>query len=52
MGAIHRKHHAKVETINDPHSPQQAGIAKVLLQGAELYRSEASNQQTLQQYGY
>ena len=50
--AIHRKHHAKVETIDDPHSPRQAGIEKVLLQGAELYRVEARNQQTLQQYGH
>ena len=50
--AIHRKHHANVEMIDDPHSPQQVGITKVLLQGAELYRAEASNQQTLKQYGH
>jgi len=37
--AIHRKHHAKCETEEDPHSPQTSGIKKVLLQGAELYRS-------------
>ncbi|HEY1328673.1 MAG TPA: fatty acid desaturase, partial [Casimicrobiaceae bacterium] len=36
--AIHRKHHAKVETDEDPHSPQTRGIRKVLLEGAELYR--------------
>ena len=29
--AIHRKHHAKVETDEDPHSPQVKGIWKVLL---------------------
>ncbi|MDR9436302.1 MAG: fatty acid desaturase, partial [Thiohalophilus sp.] len=49
--AIHRKHHAKCETEDDPHSPQVKGIRKVLLQGSELYRAEAANQQTLQQYG-
>ncbi len=50
--AIHRKHHARVESVEDPHSPQQFGIGKVLLQGAELYRAEARNAQTLQQYGH
>jgi stearoyl-CoA desaturase (delta-9 desaturase) len=50
--SIHRKHHAKVETVEDPHSPQQYGISKVLLQGAELYKHEAANLQTLQQYGH
>ncbi|TDY02560.1 DesA family fatty acid desaturase [Thiohalophilus thiocyanatoxydans] len=49
--AIHRKHHAKCETDEDPHSPQVKGIRKVLLQGSELYRAEAANQQTLEQYG-
>ena len=38
--AIHRKHHAKCETADDPHSPQTFGIRKVLLEGAELYRTE------------
>lgn len=50
--AIHRKHHAKVETAEDPHSPQQVGITRVLLEGAELYKREAANLQTLQQYGH
>src|SRR6185295_1448448 len=36
--AIHRKHHAKCETPNDPHSPQIYGIRRVLFEGAELYR--------------
>ena len=36
--AIHRKHHAKVETEEDPHSPQTRGIAKVFWEGVELYR--------------
>ena len=50
--AIHRKHHAKCETVDDPHSPQTRGIKKVLLEGSELYRSEAKNQETLRKYGH
>jgi len=49
--AIHRKHHAKCETAEDPHSPVILGIKKVLLQGYELYRKEAQNQETLDKYG-
>jgi stearoyl-CoA desaturase (delta-9 desaturase) len=50
--AIHRKHHARVESADDPHSPQIVGIAKVLLQGAELYRLEAKNADTLARFGH
>ena len=50
--AIHRKHHAKCEQLEDPHSPQVFGIRTVLLQGAELYRREAKNQDTLERYGH
>jgi len=50
--AVHRKHHAKCETEEDPHSPQTRGIKKVLLEGAELYRTESKNQETLQKYGH
>ncbi|MFQ5470758.1 MAG: transposase [Gammaproteobacteria bacterium] len=50
--AIHRKHHAKCETVDDPHSPQILGIKKVLLEGAEIYREEAKNQQTMEKYGH
>ena len=49
--AIHRKHHARCETEEDPHSPQILGLSKVLWEGAELYRQEAKNSQTLEQYG-
>jgi stearoyl-CoA desaturase (delta-9 desaturase) len=49
--AIHRKHHAKVETAEDPHSPQTRGIRTLLLQGAELYRTESRNLETLEKYG-
>lgn len=50
--AIHRKHHAKCETQDDPHSPVAHGIKTVLLTGSELYRSEAKNQETLSKFGH
>jgi stearoyl-CoA desaturase (Delta-9 desaturase) len=50
--SIHRKHHAKCETEEDPHSPQTRGIKTVLLTGAELYRVESKNQETLKKYGH
>ena len=49
--AIHRKHHAKCETEDDPHSPQVLGLSQVLFEGAELYKAEAKNQETLDRYG-
>jgi stearoyl-CoA desaturase (delta-9 desaturase) len=49
--AIHRKHHAKCETIEDPHSPVHKGLATVLRKGAELYKEEARNEDTLRIYG-
>jgi len=50
--AIHRKHHAKCEQPDDPHSPQIYGIRKVLFQGAELYRAESRNKETMARYGH
>lgn len=50
--AIHRKHHAKCETPEDPHSPQVLGIKKVLWEGAELYRSAAKVDETMEKYGH
>ncbi len=50
--AIHRKHHAKCEQPDDPHSPQVYGIRKVLFQGAELYRAESKNKETIARYGH
>ncbi len=50
--AIHRKHHAKCETPDDPHSPQTRGLRKVLWQGAELYRCESKNLDTIKRYGH
>ena len=50
--AIHRKHHAKCEREGDPHSPVIYGINKVFFRGAELYRDEAANAETLKRYGH
>ncbi|WP_427309020.1 hypothetical protein [Cupriavidus sp. H39] len=50
--AIHRKHHAKCETPEDPHSPRCYGIRRVLLEDLELYGSEARNAATLERYGH
>lgn len=50
--AIHRKHHAKCETEEDPHSPVTRGIKKVLLEGAELYRAESKVAETMEKYGH
>ena len=48
--SIHRKHHAKCETAEDPHSPQTRGLATVMWRGAELYRAEAKNEQTIARF--
>jgi stearoyl-CoA desaturase (delta-9 desaturase) len=50
--AIHRKHHAKCETPEDPHSPQVYGINRVLWTGVFLYVKESYNAETLDRYGH
>ncbi|HKY01685.1 MAG TPA: fatty acid desaturase [Burkholderiales bacterium] len=50
--AIHRKHHAKCETPEDPHSPQQLGINRVLWGGVLLYVKESFNKDTMERYGH
>ncbi len=50
--SIHRKHHAKCEQPEDPHSPHVYGIKTVLLQGYELYRKAARDQETMTRYGH
>jgi stearoyl-CoA desaturase (delta-9 desaturase) len=50
--AIHRKHHAKVETPEDPHSPQVVGINRVLWGGVFLYVKESHNRDTIERYGH
>jgi stearoyl-CoA desaturase (delta-9 desaturase) len=49
--AIHRKHHAKCETEEDPHSPQILGIKKVLFTGVVLYVKESHKPETMERYG-
>ncbi|HEY0179924.1 MAG TPA: fatty acid desaturase [Dokdonella sp.] len=49
--AVHRKHHAKCETEEDPHSPVVYGINRVLWDGVALYRDESLNAATLTKYG-
>jgi stearoyl-CoA desaturase (Delta-9 desaturase) len=50
--AIHRKHHAKCETEEDPHSPQVLGINKVLFTGVVLYVKESHKPETMTRYGH
>jgi stearoyl-CoA desaturase (Delta-9 desaturase) len=49
--AVHRKHHAFADKDGDPHSPVRAGLSRILLEGAEFYRREARNPDSVQQYG-
>ncbi len=49
--AIHRKHHAKVETDEDPHSPVTKGIGMVFWRGVELYREARAMRADIEQYG-
>ncbi|HSD43361.1 MAG TPA: fatty acid desaturase [Burkholderiales bacterium] len=50
--AVHRKHHAKVETPEDPHSPQVLGLNRVLWGGVFLYVKEAHKPETIERYGH
>ncbi len=50
--AIHRKHHAKCETVDDPHSPQVLGINRVLWGGVVLYVRESRVKDTIERYGH
>jgi stearoyl-CoA desaturase (Delta-9 desaturase) len=49
--AIHRKHHAKCETEEDPHSPVQKGIGNVFWRGVELYREARGQREDIEKYG-
>jgi stearoyl-CoA desaturase (delta-9 desaturase) len=49
--AVHRKHHAKVETEEDPHSPQIYGIKKVFWDGVSLYRDASEVKEDMEKYG-
>jgi stearoyl-CoA desaturase (delta-9 desaturase) len=50
--AIHRKHHARCETAEDPHSPQVHGINRVLWLGVLLYVKESFNKETMERFGH
>jgi stearoyl-CoA desaturase (delta-9 desaturase) len=50
--AIHRKHHAKCETVEDPHSPQILGINTLLFKGADLYKGAAKDREIMDKYGH
>ncbi len=50
--SIHRKHHAKCETAQDPHSPQVLGLSTVMWQGADLYRVAAKDREMTDRYGH
>ncbi|WP_440996292.1 DesA family fatty acid desaturase [Arhodomonas sp. SL1] len=50
--AVHRKHHARCETEEDPHSPQVLGLSRVLWQGAELYRAAAAEDRVLEEFAH
>jgi len=50
--SVHRKHHATTETVDDPHSPQILGIARLLWGGVLLYAAEARNRDTIAKYGH
>ena len=50
--AIHRKHHAKVDTADDPHSPVALGLNRVLWGGVFLYVRESHNHKTIERYGH
>ncbi len=49
--AVHRKHHAKCDTPEDPHSSQILGLNRVLWGGVFLYVREARKPETLERYG-
>jgi stearoyl-CoA desaturase (delta-9 desaturase) len=49
--AIHRKHHAKCETAEDPHSPVHFGINRVFWHGVELYQEARTDRAMVEQYG-
>ncbi|EEG07313.1 fatty acid desaturase [Pseudogulbenkiania ferrooxidans 2002] len=50
--SVHRKHHARCETAEDPHSPQVLGIRKVFFEGAELYRAACKDRSTMEKFGH
>jgi len=57
--AIHRKHHAKVDTLDDPHTPIYFGLGSVsqllkwvFVEGVSKYVKESHNPKTIEEYGH
>ncbi|MBV8048030.1 MAG: fatty acid desaturase [Paludibacterium sp.] len=50
--AVHRKHHARCESCDDPHSPQVRGIWTVLFKGTWLYRDACANRDDIEKFGH
>ena len=50
--AIHRKHHAAVETDEDPHSPVVKGFNTIMWLGAWEYHKEVRHSDALEKYGF
>ena len=49
---VHRRHHARCETPEDPHSPQVLGLRKVLWEGAELYQEATARPGLVDRYAH
>src|ERR1041384_2716497 len=49
--AVHRCHHAHVDTDEDPHSPIVFGIWRVVFLGTHLYHAAAHDDEICRQYG-
>ena len=47
---MHRKHHAAVDTPEDPHSPAQLGFWRVQLGNVGLYKRAAADEENLRKY--
>ncbi|MSQ20993.1 MAG: acyl-CoA desaturase [Betaproteobacteria bacterium] len=50
--AVHRKHHARVETPEDPHSPQVHGLKGVLFGGVFLYHKASRDRDIIERFGH
>ncbi len=48
--AVHRRHHAKTETEEDPHSPVIFGLFNIIRKGSEYYR-DGIDEETIRKYG-
>jgi len=49
--AIHRKHHSATDQKEDPHSPHNEGIWRVLFKGALLYHNASKDKKMVNTYG-